>query len=103
MRDAEVLSNSLIVEELKPEKGELQEPKSEKSDLDRIKAKLTTTMTEERAAAGRHDKLLIAQLELTAQVAESEAKLDQLATKKAALQTQATDLARKSHRNGKGK
>lgn len=101
MRDAEVLSGGLMP----PEKPEPQlepepQPKPKQANLDQLKTELAEVMAEEREAVGKHNKLMIAQLELTAQVSESETKLDQLAAKKAALQAQAIDLAKK---NGKGK
>lgn len=90
MQDAEVLSGR-IIEESKPK---------DTSELDRVKTKLAEVMAEERTAQGRHDRLVISQLELTAQVSESETRLDAIAAKKQALQTSAMELAK---RNGKGK
>lgn len=73
---------------------------AQRTELERLKEKLNAAMAEEQKAQVKHDKLLIAQLELTALVAESESRLEQLASKKATLQAQATDLAK---RNGKGR
>lgn len=73
---------------------------TESSELDRVKTKLDGIMAEERVERAKHDKLLIAYIELTAKVSEAEARLDQILVKKQAIQAQATDLAK---RNGKGK
>ena len=95
MREAEVLSSGLV------EGGNgVTQVKHDQTELERLKAKLAEVMAEERTAAQKHDRLLIQQLELIAQISESEAKLDQINTKKIAVQAQATDLAK---RNGKGK
>ena len=92
MKDAEVMGSGLLVSE--------QEPRSDGSESDRIKNKLDATMAEDRTERAKYDKLLIAQIELSAKVSESEAKLAEIANKKTSYLTQLTELAKRS---GKGK